>query len=130
MKDQTNYWLKQTILWQRVVLVFFGLIWLLSCLGAIAPIFYSYGGSDVGELLFGMLIGGGSFGWTGYIVYQLYKNIESTKGFMGSHQSIHWQEALQYQKNFWKHLCLILLIGVALSVLGGAFLLLLFVGAN
>lgn len=125
MTNQAHSWLKQTILWQRFILIFIGLAWLSSFFAFLSLFFSSYIGAG-SEIIISMLIGAGSFVWIGYVFYQLFQNIQETRAFLETNNNIHWQEAMQYQRNFWKHLCLMMLVGFCLFILLIAFIFILF----
>lgn len=128
MEQQTNQWLKQTLFWQRVILVGIGFSWVLSVLAILSELFFIYKRPDIGELVFVLLCSIIGLVWTGAVVWRLHKSIQSTKQYWETQRSLYWQEAMQHQYHFWKHLVLMLLLGFTLMLLFIAFILFLFAG--
>lgn len=130
MDNQTNQWLKQTLLWQRIVLIGLGLLWLGSVLGVVIQPLVWLSPPDIGEFAIALLAYIIALGWSGVGLWRLHKSIQSTQKYWETKTSIHWQEAMQHQAQFWKHWVLLVLIGVLLILLFFAFLLLLFASGS
>lgn len=128
MEQQTNQWLKQTLLWQRIIVIGLGFTWLSSLVGVISQPFFWYDTPDIGELIVSLLAAIVFLSWGGLAIWRLYKNIQSTQKYLTTQQSIHWQEAMQQQYHFWKHFVLMALVGILFLLVTIAFLIVLFAG--
>lgn len=109
--------LQQTVIWQGVILVSLALLWLVSLLIATVDYLTYHGPKSWGAVLYSLLVGLSFFAWAGYTLLQLYKMIQLTQAYATKRKDIYWEEALQYQRLFWKYLLLLLLASIVVFVL-------------
>lgn len=126
IKNNSYVWLRKTLLAQRFVLAGLGVTWALFLLGIGLQFIEIFRSDDFGLGLFILLLSSISFGWTGYALFQLYENIKSTKTFLENGKTGHWQKAMLAQRQFWKHLSLMLVVGFVISIVGVSFIFMVF----
>lgn len=108
MDTSVKQWLRKTVLFQSILLVGFSLIWLFfMVLIALETGYYA---------IWKLALAASILGWIGYVIMQLYQNIEATNAFRTTEQTIDWQKAMQHQLTFWKHVTLISLLYLLWSI--------------
>ncbi|MFK7799570.1 MAG: hypothetical protein AB8E82_19110 [Aureispira sp.] len=108
MDTSLKGWLLKTILFQSILLVGFSVIWLFfMILIALEVGYYTSWKLAVAALI---------LGWTGYVIIQLYQNIQATNAFRTTEHKADWQKAMQHQLIFWKHVTVITLLYLLWSI--------------
>lgn len=118
MKEgQLNIWLGKTIFWKQLIVWGLGLLWIGSIVTSLVILLQSI--EEVGGIE--VLIIGLAIAWAGYIINTLHLSLEATKAYHKSGVEVLWQEALLYQRQFWRLFCptfIVLLVLFVLIVLG------------